>query len=173
MRGWRCSQCGTDHLEPETNLFRYNSPLGACPRCEGSGRGIELDLGRIVPDRSKSIRDGAIAPWSTPAYERLLQELAAIVQQAWRPDRRAIQSAHAEQVAAVIEGQPDAGFPGRAGFLARLERKRLEDARPGLPQPVEALPALPGLPRASASPRGAGGSHWWAQYRRTVGHVDP
>ena len=59
-------QCGTDHLEPEPNLFRYNSPLGACPRCEGFGRVIELDLERIVPDPSRTIRDGAIAPWTTP-----------------------------------------------------------------------------------------------------------
>ena len=35
VRGWRCSRCGTDHLEPQPNLFRYNSPLGACPVCEG------------------------------------------------------------------------------------------------------------------------------------------
>ena len=64
MRGWRCSRCGTDHIEPQANLFRYNSPW-APARLRGFGRTIELDLARIVPDRSKTIRDGAIAPWST------------------------------------------------------------------------------------------------------------
>ena len=71
VRGWRCSRCGTDHIEPQPDLFRYNSPLGACPVCEGTGRTMELDLGRIVPDPSRSIRSGAIAPWSIPAYQKL------------------------------------------------------------------------------------------------------
>ena len=68
VRGWRCSHCGTDHIEPQTALFRYNSPLAACPVCEGTGRTMELDLSRIVPDPSKTIRQGAIAPWSIPAF---------------------------------------------------------------------------------------------------------
>ncbi|WP_165074072.1 excinuclease ABC subunit UvrA [Paludisphaera rhizosphaerae] len=37
VRGWRCSRCGTDHIEPQPNLFRWTSSLGACPRCEGVG----------------------------------------------------------------------------------------------------------------------------------------
>ena len=50
VRGWRCSLCGTDHREPELRLFRYNNPLGACPRCEGSGRvtALEADDDSIV-----------------------------------------------------------------------------------------------------------------------------
>ena len=56
VRGWRCSQCGTDHIEPQPALFRYNSPLGACPACEGTGHTVELDLSRIVPDPSRTIR---------------------------------------------------------------------------------------------------------------------
>src|SRR5262249_6175686 len=48
VRGWRCSRCGTDHMEPQPNLFRFNSGFGACPVCEGLGGRMELDLGRIV-----------------------------------------------------------------------------------------------------------------------------
>ncbi len=59
VRGWRCSRCGTDHLEPQPNLFRYNSALGACPVCEGLGISIELDWSQIVPDLGKTIRKGA------------------------------------------------------------------------------------------------------------------
>ena len=70
VRGWRCSRCGTDHIEPQPELFRYNSALGACPVCEGTGRTMELDLGRIVPDPSRTIRSGAIAPWSIPHYQK-------------------------------------------------------------------------------------------------------
>ncbi len=58
VRGWRCSQCGTDHREPQLRLFRYSSPLGACPRCEGSGRVIELepDLDPIAAEGAKPER---------------------------------------------------------------------------------------------------------------------
>jgi excinuclease ABC subunit A len=58
VRGWRCGHCGADHLEPRPALFRYNSGYGACPRCEGLGRTMELDLARIVPDPSRTIRGG-------------------------------------------------------------------------------------------------------------------
>jgi excinuclease ABC subunit A len=45
VRGWRCARCGTDHIAPQLKLFRYNSPLGACPRCEGVGRVAEPNAG--------------------------------------------------------------------------------------------------------------------------------
>ncbi|AMV37552.1 excinuclease ABC subunit UvrA [Planctomyces sp. SH-PL62] len=47
VRGWRCSRCGTDHVEPQPNLFRWTSPLGACPGCEGVGSVADLDPERI------------------------------------------------------------------------------------------------------------------------------
>jgi len=49
VRGWRCGQCGTGHIEPQPNLFRPNSPLGACPTCEGAGT-----LGPTDGDRNPS-----------------------------------------------------------------------------------------------------------------------
>ena len=117
VRGWRCSQCGADHLEPEINLFRFNSPLGACRRCEGSGWGIVLDLERIVPDPSRSIRDGAIAPWSTPAYSGPLQDLLRLSARLGVPVDVPFGQLTPEQVKIVIDGQPDAGFTGVKGFL--------------------------------------------------------
>ncbi len=44
VRGWRCSRCGTDHVEPQPNLFRYNTALGACPACQGFARTMELGI---------------------------------------------------------------------------------------------------------------------------------
>ncbi|MBX6315234.1 MAG: excinuclease ABC subunit A, partial [Isosphaeraceae bacterium] len=67
-QGWRCGACGLDYPAPEPRLFRFNSPLGACPTCEGFGRVIDLDLDRIVPDPSKTLQEGAIAPWNTPSH---------------------------------------------------------------------------------------------------------
>ena len=58
----RCPDCGADAPDPDPRLFRYNSPLGACPTCEGYGSVVDLDPSRIVPDPSKTIEGGAIAP---------------------------------------------------------------------------------------------------------------
>ncbi|MBK9177636.1 MAG: excinuclease ABC subunit UvrA [Flavobacteriales bacterium] len=55
-----CPTSGIAYEEPEPNLFSFNSPYGACPRCSGLGQVTEVALDKIVPDRRKSIRKGAI-----------------------------------------------------------------------------------------------------------------
>ena len=50
-----------DELEPRS--FSFNSPHGACPVCTGLGIRLEFDIDRVIPDRSRSIADGALAPW--------------------------------------------------------------------------------------------------------------
>jgi len=123
VRGWRCSRCGTDHLEPQPNLFRYNSALGACPLCEGFGQTMELDLSRIVPDRSKTIREGALAPWSTPGYRGFLEELLAVAPALKIPVDIPFQRLSAEQVQRLLEGVPGSGFTGLKSFFQGLERR--------------------------------------------------
>ena len=49
--------------EPSANFFSFNNPYGACKRCEGYGKVIGIDEDLVIPDKSKSIYDGAIAPW--------------------------------------------------------------------------------------------------------------
>ncbi len=123
VRGWRCSRCGTEHIEPHPNLFRFNRALGACPTCEGFGRITELDLARIVPDDAKTIRQGAIAPWSTPAYrnylDELLTEATALGIRVDLPFGRL----DPEQVGRVLRGVPGTRFTGIEGFIQALERK--------------------------------------------------
>ena len=147
VRGWRCSQCGTDHLEPQPNLFRFNGPLGACPVCEGVGQTTELDLARIVPDDSRTIREGAIAPWTTPGYRGYLQELLDAAAQIDIPVNVPFRELAAEKVRRLVEGVPGAGFAGLKGFVRGARAPGVQTARPGLPRPVEALPELSGMPR--------------------------
>jgi excinuclease ABC subunit A len=123
VRGWRCSRCGTDHIEPQPALFRYNSPLGACPVCEGTGKTTELDLGRIVPDPSRSIRSGAIAPWSIPAYRRYLDDLVAKAGELDIPVDVPFHSLAPAQVEHVVQGLPARGFPGLRGFFREVEAR--------------------------------------------------
>ncbi|HTX57961.1 MAG TPA: excinuclease ABC subunit UvrA [Candidatus Acidoferrales bacterium] len=59
-----CVYCGISYEELAPRLFSFNSPYGACPACSGLGEKIEIDPWKVIPDRSKSIADGAIVPWS-------------------------------------------------------------------------------------------------------------
>jgi len=59
-----CVYCGLSFEELAPRLFSFNSPYGACSSCSGLGEKIEIDPWKVIPDRSKSISDGAIAPWS-------------------------------------------------------------------------------------------------------------
>jgi excinuclease ABC subunit A len=56
-------------------LFSFNSPLGACPRCRGFGRIIEIDPNRVLPDHSLSIKEGAIKPFAGEVYSNCLRDL--------------------------------------------------------------------------------------------------
>jgi excinuclease ABC subunit A len=122
-QGWRCGRCGIDYIEPDPRLFRYNSPMGACPTCEGFGRVIDLDLDRIVPDPSKTLRDGAIVPWTTPAYRGMLQDLLDVAPALGIPTDVPFKRLTAEQRRLVVEGAPRHAFPGLRGFVRWLERK--------------------------------------------------
>ncbi|MHB8178038.1 MAG: excinuclease ABC subunit UvrA [Vulcanimicrobiaceae bacterium] len=59
-----CVECGVSYEELAPRLFSFNSPYGACPACSGLGEKIEIDPWKVIPDRTKSIDDGAIVPWS-------------------------------------------------------------------------------------------------------------
>ena len=57
-----CPTTGIAYDEPEPNTFSFNSPYGACPKCNGLGNNAEIDLNKIFPDKSLSIKEGGIAP---------------------------------------------------------------------------------------------------------------
>jgi len=59
-----CVYCGLSFEELAPRLFSFNSPYGACPDCTGLGAKIEIDPWKVMPDRTKSIEEGAIVPWS-------------------------------------------------------------------------------------------------------------
>ncbi len=60
----QCSSCRRVFKRPTENSFSFNSPLGACPVCQGFGRVIETDWNLVVPDETKTIQEGAIEPWT-------------------------------------------------------------------------------------------------------------
>ena len=71
-----CPICGFSIGELEPRMFSFNSPFGACPECDGLGTKLEVDPELVIPDWSKSLRNGAIAPWeptSSQYYPQLLE----------------------------------------------------------------------------------------------------
>jgi excinuclease ABC subunit A len=119
---FECRTCGLTYETPQPRLFSFNNPFGACPTCHGFGNIIELDMDLVVPDRSKSINQGAIEPWSKPHYRAQLAELKRMARKAGvRLDVPWEELTDAERTF-VIDG--DGSYGGIRGFFRWLERKK-------------------------------------------------
>ncbi|MBV9180844.1 MAG: excinuclease ABC subunit A, partial [Acidobacteria bacterium] len=119
---FECQNCGLRYEEPEPSLFSFNNPYGACPRCQGFGNTIDFDLTLVVPDRAKTLNEGAIEPWSKPKYRTLFTELKRFARQVAIPLDIPWNDLSAEQQRLIVEGE--ARFMGIRGFFQHLERKK-------------------------------------------------
>ncbi len=70
---------GLSYADPAPNIFSFNSPEGACPRCKGLGYVNEIDLGKVIPDRSLSIKEGAIVPLGKFKNQMIFWQIEAIL----------------------------------------------------------------------------------------------
>jgi excinuclease ABC subunit A len=70
-----CKLCGKEFVEPEPSLFSFNNPYGACKRCQGFGNTVDYDMELVIPDKSKTILQGAVDPWTKPQHVWYLEEL--------------------------------------------------------------------------------------------------
>ncbi|HDM22413.1 MAG TPA: excinuclease ABC subunit A, partial [Methanomicrobia archaeon] len=75
-----CPDCGISFGEIEPRIFSFNSPFGACPECKGLGYKIEIDPDLVIPDRSLSIIEGAIAPWGNNMDTYYMKMLRTVVE---------------------------------------------------------------------------------------------
>ena len=119
-----CKKCGTVYQEPEPRLFSFNNPYGACPRCQGFGNTIDFDIDRVIPDKGKSLAEGAIEPWTKPRYKHLAADLKQFARDSgipWDEPYRNLSEQHRE---ALLEGDRKKDFPGIKGFFNWLERKK-------------------------------------------------
>ncbi len=66
---------GISFTEPSVNLFSFNNPYGACRTCEGFGKVLGIDEDLVIPDKSLSVFEGAIAPWRSPTMSKWLKPL--------------------------------------------------------------------------------------------------
>lgn len=121
---FECKKCGAVYQEPEPRLFSFNNPYGACPRCQGFGNTIDFDLDRVIPDKGRTLADGAIEPWTKPRYRSLMQELRIYAKKKGIPmdvPYRQLSDAQRER---ILEGDKKEDFGGIKGFFAWLERKK-------------------------------------------------
>jgi len=119
---FECKQCHLRYEEPEPRLFSFNNPYGACPKCQGFGNTIDFDLDLVIPDKLKTLSEGAIEPWTKPKYRPLFTDLKRYAKQAGIPLDMAWIDMAEEHRNLVLNGEGK--FLGVRGFFAHLERKK-------------------------------------------------
>ena len=121
---FECKKCGATYQEPEPRLFSFNNPYGACPRCQGFGNTVDFDLDRVVPDKSKTLADGAIEPWTKPRYRQLAMDMRRYARTKGIPVDAPFRELTSAQQAAILDGDKKEDYPGVKGFFGWLERKK-------------------------------------------------
>jgi len=119
---FECKECDLRYEEPEPRLFSFNNPYGACPRCQGFGNTIDFDLDLVIPDKMKTLGEGAIEPWTKPKYRPLFTDLKRYAKQAGIPLDVPWVDLEDEQRNLVPNGEGK--FLGVRGFFNHLERKK-------------------------------------------------
>ena len=119
-----CKKCGAIYQEPEPRLFSFNNPYGACPRCQGFGNTIDFDLDRVVPDKGKSLAEGAIEPWTKPRYKQLAMDMRRYARTKGIPFDVPFRELTPLQRNSILDGDKKEDFPGVKGFFGWLERKK-------------------------------------------------
>ncbi len=102
-----CADCDLHYAEPTPAAFSFNSPLGACETCRGFGRVIGVDFGLVVPDESKTLREGAVKPWQTKSFRDCQRDLEKYARKRGHPLDTPWRELSPEQRAWVLEGEPE------------------------------------------------------------------
>jgi excinuclease ABC subunit A len=119
---FECSGCGRTFLEPQPRLFSFNNPFGACPTCHGFGNLIEVNLDLVIPNKDRSLSEGAVEPWSKPHYRGAQDDLRRFARRRGIPWDKPWSALDEAQRRLVLEGDGD--FPGILGFFRWLEGKK-------------------------------------------------
>ena len=120
---FQCANDGTLAPTPTPQLFSFNNPRGACSQCNGFGAILEYDESLVVPHSSRSLRDGAIDPWTKPRYDNKRRALAEFAgRERIRMDKPWDQLTAAQRE--LLLHSKTRGYKGIFPFLRDLEEKR-------------------------------------------------
>ncbi len=102
-----CAECDIHYADPVPAAFSFNSPLGACETCRGFGRVIGVDFGLVIPDESKTLRQGAVRPWQTASFKECQDDLAKYAKKRGIPLDVPWRELSQEHKTWVLEGEPE------------------------------------------------------------------
>lgn len=125
-RHTRCDGCGREFPAPRPTMFSFNNPYGACPTCNGFGALLEYDAGLVVPDPRRSLKEGALDPWTKPRYSKRRERLKGEARSAGIPWTDPWETLPEDAREALVHGGRYGGvaFQGAIPFLESLERKK-------------------------------------------------
>lgn len=121
-RAFRCLRCDIDFERPTPLLFSFNHPIGACEECNGFGNILRYDEDRIVPDKSLSLSEGAIDPWTKPAYTGWYEALEDIAVREGIDLKKPYSRLSKREKDVIFKGS--GYYEGIDGFFEYLETKR-------------------------------------------------
>ncbi|MBM2814238.1 MAG: excinuclease subunit [Ignavibacteria bacterium] len=116
---YECNECEIVYVEPDPKLFSFNNPYGACPKCEGFGRTIGVDEDLIIPNKGKTLRNGAVHPFNMPGFAMFQRALLKIAPKHSISLDVPIDSLTPEQIDIIRNGSGD--YTGIKGFITLLE----------------------------------------------------
>jgi excinuclease ABC subunit A len=119
---FECKTCKIVYQDPEPSLFSFNNPYGACPRCQGFGNTIDFDLDLVIPDKNKTLAEGAVEPWTKPRHRVPQNEMRRAARAKGIPLDVPYYKLTSDQRRWLVEGDGD--FEGIRGFFEYLERKK-------------------------------------------------
>lgn len=118
-----CIRCAKEHRLPEPHLFSFNSPLGACGRCSGFGHTLDLDEGLVVPDPTKTLKNGAIDPFSKPSLSDWQKDLFRFAERHGISIGKRYSELKDSERKLIWEGDPkDDTFPGILACFEELKK---------------------------------------------------
>ena len=167
---FECKVCNIRYEEPEPRLFSFNNPYGACPRCQGFGNTIDFDLDLVIPDKSLTLNQGAIEPWTKPKYRSLLADLKRFARETGIPMDVPWSELDREHQELIIAGE--GRFLGVRGFFNYLERKKYKLHVRVFLSRYRGYSVCSDLQRSPPAHGGAAGEDQWQEYLRRVLHDD-
>ncbi len=102
-----CAACDIAYGDPQSSLFSFNSPLGACDTCRGFGRTMGIDYDLVIPDDSKSLAEGAIRPWQSGQSAECQRDLMRWAKKQGVPTDKPWRKLAKKHKTRVIEGDDD------------------------------------------------------------------
>lgn len=128
-----CAQCDLEYRQPSPALFSFNHPVGACPTCRGFGRIINIDYNLALPDRSRTLAQGAVKPWQSGQSAECQQDLMKMCRRFGVPTDVPFEKLSKKWQSFVIDGEPGYGkdeqhqwphaWYGIRGYFRWLESK--------------------------------------------------